>query len=68
VFWYWSLGGGLIMFIYVCHIGDLILMVGQGCGLIVYSRNLILIYRKSGMPSVRGDDKLTSEKGHDSTD
>ncbi len=44
-FWWCSLIGGVITLIYAKHIGSFPFMLAQGVGLIVYSRNLILIYR-----------------------
>lgn len=44
-FWWCSLLGGFITLIYAKHIGSFPFMLAQGVGLIVYSRNLILIYR-----------------------
>ncbi len=46
IFWYLSLGGGMILLVYSIHIGDPVFIVGQLTGVIVYVRNLILIYRK----------------------
>ena len=44
-FWWCSLIGGVITLIYAKHIGSFPFMLAQGIGLIVYSRNLILIYK-----------------------
>jgi len=44
-FWWCSLVGGLITLIYAKHIGSFPFMLAQGVGLIVYSRNLFLIYK-----------------------
>ena len=44
-FWWCSLLGGIITLIYAKHIGSFPFMLAQGIGLIVYSRNLILIYK-----------------------
>ncbi len=41
VFWWLSLSGGLITFIYAIHIRDTVFTVAQGAGLFVYLRNLI---------------------------
>ena len=46
VFWYLSLVGGVILFVYAVYKRDLVFIVGQGSGVIVYLRNLILIKRK----------------------
>jgi len=46
VFWYLSLLGGLILTIYALYKKDIVFIIGQGSGVIVYLRNLVLIYRK----------------------
>jgi lipid-A-disaccharide synthase-like uncharacterized protein len=45
VFWYLSLLGGAITLAYAIHKKDPVFIIGQGSGLIVYVRNLMLIYR-----------------------
>jgi lipid-A-disaccharide synthase-like uncharacterized protein len=45
-FWYFSLSGGIILFFYAMHIRDPIFILGQSCGVFVYTRNLVLIFRK----------------------
>ncbi|HET8797517.1 MAG TPA: lipid-A-disaccharide synthase N-terminal domain-containing protein [Thermoanaerobaculia bacterium] len=45
VFWYLSLSGGVITAIYAIHIRDTVFTIAQCAGLIVYVRNLVLIYR-----------------------
>jgi lipid-A-disaccharide synthase-like uncharacterized protein len=42
-FWWFSLAGGLITLAYVIHLGSLPLTIGQGMGLVVYVRNLMLV-------------------------
>ena len=44
VFWYLSLAGALLVFIYAIYIANLVLMLGQ-FGLIIYARNVYLIWR-----------------------
>jgi lipid-A-disaccharide synthase-like uncharacterized protein len=46
VFWYFSLGGGVMVLIYSIQRQDPVYIVGQGCGLIIYSRNIWLIWRE----------------------
>ena len=46
-FWYFSLLGGATLLAYAIHREDPVFIVGQGAGLIIYSRNLILIKRRS---------------------
>jgi lipid-A-disaccharide synthase-like uncharacterized protein len=46
LFWYFSLAGGLTLFIYATYREDPVFMLGQGMGLVVYARNLLLIRRE----------------------
>ena len=46
-FWWCSFLGGLITLVYAHHIGSFPFMLAQAIGIVVYSRNLLLIYRKS---------------------
>jgi lipid-A-disaccharide synthase-like uncharacterized protein len=45
-FWYLSIAGGLVSFVYAVHIGSAPFALGQGSGLLVYLRNLWLIHRE----------------------
>ncbi len=45
-FWWCSLIGGIITLVYANHIGSFPFMLAQAIGIIVYTRNLILIYRR----------------------
>lgn len=47
-FWYFSLAGGISLFIYAVHIRDIVFSLGQGMGVFIYMRNLFLI-RKSAL-------------------
>lgn len=44
-FWYLSIGGGLILLAYALYRRDPVFIVGQAAGLLIYTRNLILIAR-----------------------
>ncbi|MBN1870472.1 MAG: lipid-A-disaccharide synthase N-terminal domain-containing protein [Candidatus Omnitrophica bacterium] len=46
VFWYFSISGGAILLTYAIHKQDPVFIVGQATGLVVYLRNLMLIYKK----------------------
>jgi lipid-A-disaccharide synthase-like uncharacterized protein len=48
VFWYLSLGGGLLVLIYAIWRQEPIFAMGQCVGVFVYTRNLMLIRRKRG--------------------
>jgi len=43
-FWYFSLAGGIVLLAYAIYRRDPVFMLGQGTGLVVYSRNLWLIH------------------------
>lgn len=43
-FWYFSLGGGVVLLAYAIYKMDPVFILGQGLGLIVYLRNLYLIF------------------------
>ncbi len=50
-FWWLSLGGGFIVTIYGLLRRDPVIILGQAPGLIVYARNLVLIYRHAEQQS-----------------
>lgn len=43
-FWYFSIGGGVILFCYAVYRADPVFILGQSMGLFIYSRNLWLIH------------------------
>jgi len=43
-FWYFSIGGGVILFTYALYRADPVFILGQSVGLFIYSRNLWLIH------------------------
>ncbi len=45
-FWYFSLAGGTVLLIYAIHKLDPVFILGQACGLLIYSRNIYLIWRE----------------------
>jgi lipid-A-disaccharide synthase-like uncharacterized protein len=46
-FWYFSLLGGVTLFAYALYKEDPVFIVGQGAGLLIYSRNLYLIRKRA---------------------
>jgi lipid-A-disaccharide synthase-like uncharacterized protein len=46
MFWYCSIGGGLVLLAYAIYVGDAVFIIGQASGLIVYVRNLWLIFNE----------------------
>jgi lipid-A-disaccharide synthase-like uncharacterized protein len=53
IFWYFSLGGGLIVLAYALHKRDPVFIMGQLPGVVVYSRNLWLIHKHKRATDVR---------------
>lgn len=45
VFWYFSLGGSALLLTYALMRKDLVFIVGQATGFLIYTRNLTLIAR-----------------------
>jgi len=45
-FWYFSLGGSLLLLVYALIRRDLVFTVGQSTGFIIYLRNLRLIHKE----------------------
>ena len=54
MFWFFSLAGGAVLLAYAIHRRDPVFAVGQGAGLIIYLRNLWLIYRHQPGASASG--------------
>lgn len=44
IFWYFSLSGGMIVLAYAIHKQDLVFIVSQSLGLLIYLRNIHLIW------------------------
>ncbi len=54
-FWYFSLAGGIMLLAYSIYRKDPVFILGQSMGLVIYSRNLILIARhKHAGPRAEG--------------
>ena len=52
-FWFFSIGGGLTLLIYATYRLDPVFILGQGAGLFVYCRNLLLIRRRERLAEAR---------------
>lgn len=44
VFWWFSIGGGLILLAYAIHRRDPVFILGQCTGIFIYARNLWLVH------------------------
>lgn len=47
-FWILSMVGGVMLFVYACYKKDPVFIAGQGLGVFIYIRNLMLIARRRG--------------------
>lgn len=47
-FWYISLAGGVMTFVYATAKQDIVIMTSQLLGIFIYLRNLVLIHRRRG--------------------
>src|SRR5580700_454858 len=45
-FWWFSIGGGILLFIYSLPRRDPVFIVGQGGGLLIYVRNVMFVLRE----------------------
>jgi lipid-A-disaccharide synthase-like uncharacterized protein len=54
-FWYFSIAGGVMLMVYAIYIKSAVFILGQGAGLAVYVRNLVLIYRHRAKVGAAGD-------------
>ena len=52
-FWYFSLGGSMILLSYAIHRADPVFIVGQSTGFLIYIRNLMLL-KKEKIEGVEG--------------
>jgi len=46
VFWYISLGGGALLLAYAIYRKDPVFIIGQSTGVLIYTRNLMLIRKQ----------------------
>ncbi|UCG33773.1 MAG: lipid-A-disaccharide synthase N-terminal domain-containing protein [Phycisphaerales bacterium] len=58
IFWWFSLAGGSMLFVYACQRRDPVFIAGQGLGCLIYIRNLILIYRRQARLQARKSSRL----------
>jgi lipid-A-disaccharide synthase-like uncharacterized protein len=49
-FWYFSIGGGTISLFYALHLRAWPLILGQGAPLLIYARNLYMVWRDRNAP------------------
>jgi lipid-A-disaccharide synthase-like uncharacterized protein len=49
-FWYFSILGGVTLLAYAIHQRDIVFIVGQASGLLIYARNLMLTRQQVALP------------------
>jgi lipid-A-disaccharide synthase-like uncharacterized protein len=54
-FWLFSVGGGLLLFVYALWRRDPVFIVGQGAGLFIYLRNIQFVMRERRNTKVKQD-------------
>ncbi|MBB3139205.1 lipid-A-disaccharide synthase N-terminal domain-containing protein [Halomonas organivorans] len=52
-FWFFSLAGGVTLLAYALYRRDPVFIAGQGAGLLIYGRNLMLIRRETRLSRAR---------------
>jgi len=45
-FWWFSIAGGILLFVYSLHRKDPVFIAGQGGGLLIYARNVMFVLRE----------------------
>lgn len=46
IFWYFSLGGGILLLVYAILRGDIVFIIGQSTGTFIYLRNIWLLRKE----------------------
>ena len=54
-FWYFSFMGGASLFAYAIYRMDPVFILGQGTGLLIYARNIDLIWQTKRDTTIRGE-------------
>lgn len=62
-FWFFSIGGGLILLSYAIYRRDPVFIAGQSMGLLIYGRNLWFIFRHGGNETDAGNPSRDAGRG-----
>jgi lipid-A-disaccharide synthase-like uncharacterized protein len=54
-FWYFSIAGGSILFIYAIWRVDPVFIFGQGAGLLIYARNIYFVRRTNNTEQIAAE-------------
>lgn len=63
IFWYFSLGGGVVLLVYALLRNDPVFIIGQLTGLFIYVRNVIFIWRDRQRRRARRAEDVLEELG-----
>lgn len=50
IFWYLSLGGGILLLVYAILREDIVFVIGQSAGAVIYLRNIYFLRRERRAP------------------
>lgn len=64
-FWYFSILGGATLLAYALHRADPVFIVGQGAGLLIYSRNLYFVLKERKSSRESGENPPTTHGNDD---
>ena len=62
-FWFFSMFGGALLLIYAIHQRDIVFISGQAGGLVIYLRNLMLIYKKNASEIMPRQSVMANNEG-----
>ena len=62
-FWWLSIAGSLTLLAYAIYRKDPVFILGQAGGLVIYLRNLMLIYRKKKIKQTLLDAEMSEQSG-----
>lgn len=62
LFWYLSMSGSVILFIYAIYKRDPVFIMGQCSGIFIYTRNIMLIYKKKRLQTTTTDYEINPLK------
>jgi lipid-A-disaccharide synthase-like uncharacterized protein len=61
VFWYISLAGGTLLLAYAIYRKDPVFIIGQSTGVLIYTRNLMLIRKQRKAVKIKAPSKTGSQ-------
>ncbi|GLS21484.1 membrane protein [Labrys miyagiensis] len=62
-FWVLSIGGGALLFLYALIRADLVYIIGQGSGLLIYLRNVSFVLKERAAEKARAEAEAAKQGG-----